>query len=136
MSEIPQALIPFLIGGAAGAGYGAWRAPGGSAGRGAVIGGTGGLGAGLGLMTANALLDSEPGRHVVSSPGVAAATALGGAGLGLAAGVHGGRELADRVGLKGRKDNDPKNDLAEIDLTSRSRPGTLGDTLRTLLLLR
>jgi hypothetical protein len=86
MPEIPQSVIPFLIGGAAGAGYGAWRAPGGSRTRGAVIGGTGGVGAGLGLATANALLDSSPGRYVAGSPGVAAATSLGGAGLGLAAG--------------------------------------------------
>ena len=75
--------LPYILGASAGAGYGAWRRPGGSATRGAIIGGAGGLGAAAGLALTNALLKSPQAEFIAGSPGVAAATALGGAGLGL-----------------------------------------------------
>ncbi len=128
--------LPFLLGSAAGAGYGAYRAPGGSRGRGAVIGGSGGTGAALGLLAVNKLLESPQAKFIAGSPGVAAATALGGAGLGLTAGLHGGRELADLVGLKGRKNNNPDNDLEEIDPSEAAKSHSIGGNLSSLLFSR
>lgn len=127
--------LPYALGLSAGAGYGAYRKPGGSRSRGAVIGGAGGLGAAAGLSLTNALLKSPQAEFVASSPGVAAATALGGAGLGLSAGLHGGRELADALGFSGRKNNNPDNDLEEIDPTSTGK-GNLRSSLTNLLLNR
>jgi hypothetical protein len=83
----------------------------------------------------NALLKSPQAEFIAASPGVAAATALGGAGLGLSAGLHGGREIADLVGLEGRRNNNPDNDLEEIDPTA-GRQGGLRSNLANLLMNR
>ena len=83
----------------------------------------------------NALLRSPQAEFIAGSPGVAAATALGGAGLGLSAGLTGGRELADLLGLQNNRASNPDNDLAEIDPTS-GRKGGLRENLTNLFLNR
>ena len=48
-----------------------------------------------------------------------APTVLGATAGATAGGVGLGRRLASVLGLKGRKDNDPNNDLEELDLTRK-----------------
>jgi hypothetical protein len=109
-----------LLGGstALGAGFGALRKPGGSRLRGAVIGGTAGLAGGAGLMGANAFMDSPHMRNVKDTSWQAP-TVLGATAGATAGGVGIGRRLASLLGLEGRKDNDPNNDLEELDLTRK-----------------
>ena len=83
----------------------------------------------------NALLKSPQAEFIAGSPGVAAATALGGAGLGLSAGLTGGRELATLLNLKNHPNNDPGNDLEEIDPTA-GRKGGLRENLTNFFLQR
>ena len=109
-----------LLGGstALGAGFGALRKPGGSRARGAVIGGTAGLLGGAGLMGANAFMDSPHMRNVKDTSWQAP-TVLGTAAGATAGGVGLGRRLAALLGLRGHKNNDPNNDLEELDLTQK-----------------
>lgn len=109
-----------LLGGstALGAGFGALRKPGGSRLRGAVIGGTAGLAGGAGLLGANEFMDSSHMRNVKDTSWQAP-TVLGATAGATAGGVGLGRRLASVLGLKGRKDNDPNNDLEELDLTRK-----------------
>lgn len=109
-----------LLGGstALGAGFGALRKPGGSRLRGAVIGGTAGLAGGAGLLGANEFMDSPHMRNVKDTSWQAP-TVLGAAAGATAGGVGLGRRLASALGLEGRKDNDPNNDLEELDLTRK-----------------
>ena len=108
-----------LLSSLAGAGFGAARKPGGSRARGAVIGGTAGLGGMAGLLGANAFMRS-PLAEYLRETGLQAPVILGGTGLGLAAGLRGGRGLADLVGLKGHKNNNPDNDLEELDIATKT----------------
>lgn len=107
------ALLPAALAGTAGAAYGAYQSPGGSPLRGALIGGMGGAGAGLGLSAANSFLESPMARKL-ESPGVNSGIVLGGAGAGLSAGLLTGRELAELLRLGSRRDR-TEDDLAEID---------------------
>ena len=109
-----------LLGGstALGAGFGALRKPGGSRLRGAVIGGTAGLAGGAGLLGANEFMDSSHMRNVKDTSWQAP-TVLGAVAGATAGGVGLGRRLASVLGLEGRKDNDPNNDLEELDLTRK-----------------
>ncbi len=128
-----KALIPVLLGGAAGTAYGAYKSPGGSTSRGALIGGLGGLGAGGGFSAANTFLDSEQARHFPSQSTMSAAALLGSGALGLHGGLSAGRAVADYAGLHGRDDDEPDNDLAEIDLLHKSRrmlPGPIADLFK------
>lgn len=113
-----QELLLVLGSGALGAGFGAVRRPGGSSLRGAVIGGTAGASGGASFVGANRFMDSDLARYIVDTnmqaPSIAAA-AVG----GTAAGVRAGRGLADVLGLRGRQDNNPHNDLEELDLTQK-----------------
>jgi hypothetical protein len=124
MADTPHAhtwqenALPTLLATLAGAGYGAYRAPGGSQLRGGIIGGLGGAGAGAAFSGANAFLDSPLARHVQDSPALAASLVLGGTGLGLAGGLRAGRNLSARIGLGNPKDR-VSNDLEEIDLLGR-----------------
>ena len=109
-----------LLGGstALGAGFGALRKPGGSRLRGAVIGGTAGLAGGAGLLGVNEFMDSSHMRNVKDTSWQAP-TVLGATAGATAGGVGLGRRLASALGLAGRKDNDPNNDLEELDLTRK-----------------
>lgn len=114
-----QLLLPALLGSVAGAGYGAYKAPGGSRVRGALIGGLGGAGAGAGLTSATEFL-SSPYAKTIDNSGVRSALTLAGAGTGLHLGLLGGRRLSENMGL-GDEKNQTANDLAEIDLMHKGR---------------
>lgn len=124
MSNLPdpqnwqEHVLPTLLASLAGAGYGAYRAPGGSRVRGGIIGGLGGAGAGAAFSGANAFLDSPLARHMQDSPTLAASMVLGGTGLGLAGGLRAGRQLSENLGLGSQRDR-VDNDLEEIDLLGR-----------------
>lgn len=109
-----------LLGGstALGAGFGALRKPGGSRARGAVIGGTAGLAGGSGLLGINAFMNS-PHMQNVKGTSWQAPTVLGATAGATAGGVGVGRRLASLLGLQGHKNNNPHNDLEELDLTRK-----------------
>lgn len=113
-----ERVIPAALAGLVGAGYGAYKAPGHSPLRGAVIGGAGGLGAGAAMSGMNAFLDSGHARHLADADTLKATLLLGSAGLGLAGGLRGGRSIAKATGL-GDENDSVKNDLAELDLLGR-----------------
>ena len=115
MSLLEQ-LLPTALGGAVGAGYGAYKAPGHSKIRGALIGGLGGAGAGAGLSGMQAFL-SSPHAATIDNSAIRSALTLGGAGIGLHGGLTGGRALAEAFRLGNPEDN-YENDLAEIDPSS------------------
>jgi hypothetical protein len=114
MTNLQEYTIPAALTAAAGGAYGAAQAPGGSRVRGGLIGGLAGLGAGGGFSAVQAFLDSSQARHIKDSPALAATLLLGGAGLGGAAGLHGGRQLSKRLGL-GSPRNVVENDLEELN---------------------
>jgi len=125
-----QRLIPGLVLGAAGAGYGALQSPGKSRLRGAVVGGTAGAGAGLGLEAARTFIQSPHGAPM--SDGGNTASLFGGAALGGLGGLKAGRELAEYLQLGNQRD-DTEDDLSELD-ARRARswlPGGLSDLLST-----
>lgn len=106
-----EALLPVLIGGTAGAGYGALASPGKSMARGALVGGAGGALAGTAYSGLNGFLDSTQSRHLDR---VEAPLLLGGTAVAGGAGLHLGRQLADRLQLGNKKDK-YDDDLTEID---------------------
>jgi hypothetical protein len=110
-------LLPALLAGTVGAGYGAYQAPGGSPARGALIGGMGGLGLGGGMAAGNAFLESPISRNIESG-GVRSAIPLAAGAAGLSAGLLGGRDLAQSARLGDLKDR-VSDDLQEIDPASR-----------------
>ena len=115
--QVMEALLPAMVGGVAGAGYGAYRAPGHSRLRGALIGGLGGFGAGAGLHGMNLFLNSPHAKNIENSA-VRSAMVLGGTAGGLSAGLGAGRHLAGQFHLGNQRDT-PKNDLAEMDPMQR-----------------
>lgn len=115
--QVLEALLPAVVGGVAGAGYGAYRAPGHSRLRGALIGGLGGFGAGAGLHGMNLFLNSPHAKNIENSA-VRSAMVLGGTAGGLSAGLGAGRHLAGQFHLGNQRDT-PKNDLAEMDPMQR-----------------
>lgn len=125
-----QRLIPGLVLGAAGAGYGALQSPGGSRIRGATIGGVAGAGAGLGLEAGRTFIDSPHGK--LMGNGGNTASLFGGAALGGLGGLNAGRELAEYLQLGDRKD-DTEDDLSELDARQARSwlPGGLSDLLST-----
>lgn len=119
-AQLLRALAPILVGGGAGAAYGAIKAPGGSRLRGAIAGGGAGAGAGAGLAAGNAFLTTGDASHINRSPGVAAGLPLATGGIGMVGGLHAGRRLADLLGVHGRKGDNPDNDLQELDLSRKN----------------
>lgn len=122
-----EALFPALALGAGGALYGAVQSPGGSPLRGAMIGGAGGVGAGLGFTGGHHFIKSKYGEPMASNA-VAAGTLLGGAALGGHMGLSTGRALAEMTGVGDPKDK-VDNDLEELDvMNGRAQlPGYFGD---------
>lgn len=119
MAEHPRLFeaLGLMGGGAAlGAGFGALQRPGGSRGRGAIIGGLAGLGGGAGLAGGSAFMDTDAARQIKGTS-MQAPTALAAGGGGAAIGLRAGRGLADLLGVKGRKGDNPHNDLQELDIT-------------------
>jgi len=106
-------ILPAVLAGTIGAGYGAFQAPGGSPARGAVIGGMGGLGLGAGMAAGNAFLESPISRNIEAS-GVKSAIPLAGGMVGLGGGLALGRETAEHAHLGNPKDRFV-DDLEEID---------------------
>lgn len=123
-SEILKQLLPTLLGGAGGAAYGAYKKPGGSRTRGALIGGMGGAGAGAAFTGGMGLLHSDMGDSLHGTT-VGNTALLGATGLGLHGGLALGRQAADGMGL-GREDNKSQNDLREIDVMDK-RHGLLSE---------
>lgn len=124
--KLLERLLPAVLLGTAGAGYGAMRAPGKSRTRGALIGGLTGAGAGLGMTGAHEFLKSPYGEHLGGST-PSAATLLGGTAAGAAGGLAGGRRLSKWLGLGSEKDK-TENDLRELDV--RLLPGGLRDYVK------
>lgn len=117
-------LLPILLGGGIGAGYGAIASPGKSMSRGALIGGLGGLSAGGAFSGINSFLDSGQSRHLQN---IKAPLVLGSTALGLGVGLHSGRHLANKLHMGNRRDS-YDNDLSEIDPVQqggRMLPGAL-----------
>jgi len=127
-SRLMQLLLPSLLLGTAGAGYGAMKAPGKSSLRGALIGGLTGVGAGAGLVGGTELINSPYGQAGLQGGGPSAATLVGGTALGAAGGMAGGRNLAKWLGLGSERDK-TDNDLKELDI--RLLPSGLRDYVKS-----
>lgn len=131
---IPQTLasrlMPAALAGSMGLIYGATQAPGDSVLRGALIGGLGGAGAGLGFSAGNAFMESDAAKNM-RSPGIGAGMALGGGALGLHGGLLAGRAISKRTGL-GDEDDKTSDDLKEIDLMRNAKylPAGLSDYVK------
>lgn len=133
-AELPQTLasrlMPAALAGSLGLIYGATQAPGDSILRGALIGGLGGAGAGLGFSAGNAFMESDAAKNM-RSPGIGAGMALGGGALGLRGGLLAGRAISKRTGL-GDEDDRTSDDLKEMDLMRNAKhlPAGLSDYVK------
>ena len=133
-AELPQTLasrlMPAALAGSLGLIYGATQAPGDSILRGALIGGLGGAGAGLGFSAGNAFMESDAAKNM-RSPGIGAGMALGGGALGLHGGLLAGRAISKRTGL-GDEDDRTSDDLKEMDLMRNAKhlPAGLSDYVK------
>lgn len=128
--SLQSKLLPAALAGSAGLVYGASQAPGDSVLRGALIGGLGGAGAGLGLAAGNAFMESDYSKNM-RSPAIGAAMALGGGALGLHGGLIAGRAIAKRTGM-GDEDDRTSDDLKEIDIMRNAKylPAGLGEYVK------
>lgn len=128
--SLQSKLLPAALAGSAGLVYGASQAPGDSVLRGALIGGLGGAGAGLGLAAGNAFMESDYSKSM-RSPAIGAAMALGGGALGLHGGLIAGRAIAKRTGM-GDEDDRTSDDLKEIDIMRNAKylPAGLGEYVK------